>query len=302
MSTLITHLPYRLAVGHKDRLGVTLFFAMAMHAIIILGVSFDLEDLTNPDKVATMEVTLVHSKTEEAPEDADYLAQANQLGGGNVQEKVRPSSPFSNLLPTPDQGFAPNSRKDMLPPQTKEKQQQREVLSVTDSKRRTKSKPEAIPLPNQKRSLTYTQFLERSSEMARLSPEINHQKKAYARVKHHTYINGANAREYRFASYRDAWRAKVEHIGNLNYPSELNRRSNFGKVLLDVAINPDGSLHAMKILRSSGNPIIDRAAKRIVRMSSPFSPLPEQILKDTDILHIVREWRFQESGLATTSQ
>lgn len=302
MSTLITRLPVRYSVGHKDRMGVTLFFAMAIHAIVVLGVSFDLEELTDQDNVATMEITLVHSKTDEAPEDADYLAQANQLGGGNVQDKVRPSSPFSNPLPTPDQGFAPNSRKEMSPPPMEIKKNQREVLSVTDSKRRMFSKPEEIPLPDQTRSLTAAQLFERSSEMARLSAEINKLKKAYTKEKHHTYISGANAREYRYASYLDAWRAKVERIGNVNYPNEIKRAGIYGKVLLDVAINPDGSLHSMKVLRSSGSRILDRAAKRIVRMSSPFPSLPEQILKDTDVLHIPREWRFQESGLATTSR
>ncbi|MDH5180430.1 MAG: TonB family protein [Gammaproteobacteria bacterium] len=301
MSTVVTRLPYRYNVGHKDRIGVTLFFALAVHAIIVLGVSFDLEDLTNPDQVATMEITLVHSKSEEAPEDADYLAQANQQGGGNVQEKIRPSSPFSNPLPTPEQGFAPNSRREMALPKSRDKQQL-EVLTVDNSRLRRQSKPEEIPLPEQARTLTAAQLYERSSEMARLSAEINQLKKAYQKEKTHTYLSGANAREYRYANYLDAWRAKVENIGNLNYPSEIKRNAIYGKVLLDVAINPDGSLHSMKILRSSGNRLIDQAAKRIVRMSAPFPPLPEQILKDTDVLHIPREWRFQESGLATASR
>jgi len=302
MSTMITHLPYRYSVGHKDRFGITLFFALAMHAIIILGVSFDLEDLTDPDNVATMEVTLVHSKTDEAPEDADYLAQANQVGGGNMQDKVRPSSPFSNPLPTDDQGFAPNSKKEMIPPPEKIKKDQREVLTVKKSDFRTNSKPEEIPLPHQQNTLTAAQLFERSSEIARLSAEIDKLKKAYQKEKHHKWLTGANAKEYRYASYLDAWRAKVERIGNMNFPSEIKRNSIYGKVLLDVAINPDGSLHSMKVLRSSGNRIIDRAAQRIVRMSSPFPPLPADILKETDVLHIPREWRFQQSGLATTSR
>lgn len=299
MNTLVTRMPIRYHVGHKDRLGVTLFFALAVHAIIILGVSFDLEDITDPDNVATMEVTLVHSKTDEAPDDADYLAQENQIGSGNVQEKVRASSPFSNPLPTPDKGFAPFSQKEIKPPSSEEQKQQREVLTAQRSSQRIYSEPEVIPLPNRDKVPSAAQLYELSSEMARLSAEINEMKKTYQKEKHHTFLSGANAKKYHYANYLDAWLAKVERIGNLNYPSEIKRNAVFGKVLLDVRINPDGSLHSMKVLRSSGNLTIDRAAKRIVRMSAPFPPLPEKILKETDVLHIPRDWVFRESGFST---
>ena len=93
-------------VTQGDRFSLTMFLALAIHAILILGVSFDLMD-NNTDTLSTMEITLVHNRSDEEPDKADYLAQANQLGGGNQQDKIRPSSPFSNPLPTPDKGFAP---------------------------------------------------------------------------------------------------------------------------------------------------------------------------------------------------
>jgi protein TonB len=104
-----------IAVSSSDRFSLTVFFALAMHAIIILGVSFNLVDQDNQDDLSTMEITLVHNRAEEAPEDADYLAQANQLGGGNVEEKVRDSSPFSNTTPTQEQGIAPASVRALAP-------------------------------------------------------------------------------------------------------------------------------------------------------------------------------------------
>ena len=80
------------SISPADRLGLTLFFAAAFHVLVILGVSFDLDKLLPQDIPLSMEITLVHSKTEEAPDKADYLAQANQKGGGDVKEKMRPSS------------------------------------------------------------------------------------------------------------------------------------------------------------------------------------------------------------------
>ncbi|HFQ14356.1 MAG TPA: energy transducer TonB, partial [Gammaproteobacteria bacterium] len=61
-------------VSAADRLGLTLFLALALHAILILGVSFDLADDEAMPPLTTMEITLVHSHSDEAPEDADYLA------------------------------------------------------------------------------------------------------------------------------------------------------------------------------------------------------------------------------------
>lgn len=302
MSTRITHLPRRYSVSYNDRMGVMLFFAMALHAIIILGVSFTLEDRSDPTQLDTMEITLVHSQTDEAPEDADYLAQANQLGSGNTEEKVRASSPFSNPLPTPDQGFAPATPQDITPPPPAEKEKyQREVLTVTDSQHRFYSRPEKIPLPQESNTVTAAQLFERSSEIARLSAEINKLKKTYSQQPHHTYMSGANAKQYKYANYMDAWLAKVERIGNMNYPKQALQKKTTGSLLLDVAIKPDGSLYSIKVLRSSGHPVLDRAAKRIVRMASPFSPLPKDILKETDILHIPRIWQFKnEAGFSTS--
>jgi protein TonB len=99
----------------------------------------------------------------------------------------------------------------------------------------------------------------------------------------------------------DAWRAKVERIGNLNYPAIVTRKKITGSLLLDVAINPDGSIHSARITRSSGYPELDRAALRIVNMSAPFPPLTKDILKDTDVLHIPRVWRFQQGSRLQTS-
>jgi len=286
-------------VTQSDRLSLTVFLALAFHAVFILGLTFDLVD---PDLTAlnSMEITLVHNKSDDAPEDADYLAQANQQGGGNIKEKVRDSSPFSNPAPSQEQGFAPNSRQDLSPPVQTSKPQE-EFMTVERAQNKIDSKALKEPLPIKKKTLTAAQLFERSQEVARLSAEINKLKQAYQQTPRHTYMSGANAREYRFASYLEAWRAKVERIGNINYPSEAIHRKLSGKLLLDVAINPDGSLHKVKVLRSSGHKVLDESAKRIVRLAAPFPPLSKDILQDTEIMHITRVWQFKSGGGLSTS-
>ena len=62
--------------------------------------------------------------------------------------------------------------------------------------------------------------------------------------------------------------------------------------MLDAAIDKEGKIKSVRILRTSGNSVLDNAAINIVKLASPFSPLPEKIIEETDILHITRTWKF----------
>ena len=67
---------------------------------------------------------------------------------------------------------------------------------------------------------------------------------------------------------------RIERIGNLNYPEEARRQNVHGSVTLEVTVAADGSLLKCRVLRHSGQNVLDEAAMRIVRMSAPFSPFP----------------------------
>ena len=110
----------------------------------------------------------------------------------------------------------------------------------------------------------------------------------------------ANNKDHRFASYMEAWRAKVERVGNINYPYEARKKHLSGKLLLDVAILPDGEVQKITIRRSSGKKVLDEAAVRIVELAAPFAPLPESITREVDILHITRTWNFVNDSQFTT--
>ncbi len=124
--------------------------------------------------------------------------------------------------------------------------------------------------------------------------QISKDADAYQKMPRRTYI-GARAKEYRFAQYVEDWRIKVERYGNLNYPEIARERKIFGSLQLSVSIRADGSVDSIEVSRSSGQPILDAAAQRIVRLASPFSPLPADIRRDTDILTITRTWSFTQS-------
>ncbi len=65
---------------------------------------------------------------------------------------------------------------------------------------------------------------------------------------------------------------------------------------MDVGIKHNGSIYNIQIVKSSGNKALDEAAKRIVRMSAPFSPLPKQVAKQLDVLKIRRVWSFSDDA------
>ena len=95
-----------------------------------------------------------------------------------------------------------------------------------------------------------------------------------------------------YAGYVEEWRRRVEIIGNLYYPQDLALKGISGDLLLDAAIDKEGKIKSVRILRTSGNSVLDNAAINIVKLASPFSPLPKKIIEETDILHITRTWKF----------
>jgi periplasmic protein TonB len=136
-----------------------------------------------------------------------------------------------------------------------------------------------------------TELLTNSFKMASLSAEIRRKMEAKAKRPRRKFIS-ATTKEYKYAAYMEAWRSKVERVGNLNYPDQARKQNLSGSLVLDVALNQDGSINEITIRRSSGEKILDDAAIRIVELAAPYGPFPQHIKDETDILHIMRTWQF----------
>lgn len=107
----------------------------------------------------------------------------------------------------------------------------------------------------------------------------------------------ASTREFRYASYLDAWAKKVERIGNLNYPQAAREQGLYGSLVLHVAVRKDGSVESIRVVRSSGIELLDQAAIQIVELAAPFSPFPPEIAAETDVLDIIRTWQFMRGDV-----
>jgi protein TonB len=275
-------------ISTSDRLSVTLVFALLFHAVIVLGVTFTYDDPNIEESSPTLDVILVQQRSEEAPKEADYLAQVSQLGGGTSPDKVRPQSPVSGQMPKPERGLAPQPTAPSVPksqPKKPPKVLTQEKSAAKVVKQQPKRPQPDLPKPNAQ------ELIRRSMELARLEAEIGRDLQAYARRPRRKFIS-ANTKEYEFATYMQAWVSKVERIGNLNYPGEAKRRQLAGNLVLTVAIDRDGNIEKIDIIQPSGFKILDEAAIRIVKMGAPYAQLPENIRDKIDILHITRTWQF----------
>ena len=114
----------------------------------------------------------------------------------------------------------------------------------------------------------------------------------------HSFVEHGKTQENAIAGpgqLRELGDSNLERIVNLNYPEQARRLHIYGKLQLSVSINKDGSVESIEVSRSSGQPILDAAAMRIVKLAAPYSPLPPSITRDTDILTITRTWSFTAS-------
>lgn len=271
-----------------DRLSMTLLFATVVHAVLIFGVGFT-DEFGPGSALPALDVILVQSATQEIPEKADFLANAAQTGGGTSEEAKRPTQVFSSPIPKPDDGIAPMPVRASAPNPTPAEAAPTPVLTRDQSTLKVAAAPpkeESQPRPLPRDEV----LVERSMQMARLASELDRQAQEYAKRPKRKFIS-ANTREYAYANYMAAWVARVERVGNLNYPDEARRRNLEGNLVLTVAINKDGSLERIDIIRSSGHQVLDDAAQRIVELSAPFSPVPKGG-DEIDILHITRTWQF----------
>ncbi len=270
-----------------DSFAASFLIAIGLHAFVLLGMGFvfDFKPLTHP--LETLDVVMVNWQSETPPDEADFLAQAAQRGGGESTE----DDPF--VLENADSSLMGSTGEDTH-------NQQEESAPVKDATReQLLVEAPDMPLTQQITSIAQPKpptpsaasLRQASMEMARRQSGVQGERPSQSKLPRRKWIS-ANTREYEFAAYMRAWVAKVERVGNLNYPEEVRRRKLVGDVLMTVGINRDGSVESIDIRRSSGLPELDQAAARIVRLAAPYSPLPDTINTSIDVLHITRTWVF----------
>jgi protein TonB len=283
-------------VGHKDRMITAAFFVLLAHGVLILGVTFSTGHARSANG-PTFAVTLVQSRTKKAPKHARFIAQANQRGHGNTQKHVRPKSPVS----TDDrsrQAGALGARERVnqraaAPPSAADN-----ILTTTGRARHAEASSRLARRPHQSARLLIARLSTPSRSAA--DPTERHASKAEAHDDNpRKRTISVNTKESRFARYLDGWRKHVTRIGNLNYPAAIRRQHLSGQLTLEVALNADGTLRKLTLVKPSKHPALNAAALTIVRSAAPYAPFPKSIKKDTDVLRFVYVWQFVNGRLGS---
>ena len=274
-------------ISDHDRLGLTLFLAVMLHGIIILGISFNLFTKEDENSAPTLDIILVQSQNQTENDEADYFAQISQQGGGESKESTRPSDLFT--APTMSQN--PGTAMQESTQQKVSTKSLEELALITQSSSDFSIETDTIQQEENEITLENQYSSQQNQNIARLAKEldkkIEHQSKA-AKVQ---YLN-SSTKEFIPAQYMHSWIKKVERIGNLNYPDQARRQKLNGTLILDVVINSDGKLISTELRRSSGHQILDDAAVRIVELAAPYSPFPAKLKEIADTIHITRSWEF----------
>ncbi len=303
-------------------IGVAIAISIIVH-LVILTIHFEPELKRLANKLPSLDVVLVNAKTKNAPDKAELLAQANLDRGGNTdanrQMKTALPAPKQKttevkLKPSADAHSAAKAAKLKAQESREQKRvdvlekQAQELLTQLNATKKVESNPTqdaASADPEQGEQKAITKSLNRadliaaSIEIDRLEAQIAKQQDEYQKRPKRRFI-GARTKEASDAMYLEAWRQKVERIGNMNYPEAARNQKIYGQLRMTVSIKSDGSIEKIDIDKSSGSKVLDEAAKNIVYLAAPYARFTDDMKKNTDILGITRTWTFtQEDALAT---
>lgn len=275
----------------SSRFGAAGAVSLLVHAFVIFGLTFTvprLQELQN--NAPPLSVVLVNAKSQAKPQAADVLAQHSLDGGGNSDAKQRAKSPLPAITKDTETTELQVAQKRVM----QLEREARQVLAragATSQIDNSPAKPVPQPVPETTPAIDGTDLVQRSLAIARLEAQISKDWNAYQERPRRKFI-GARAQEYRFARYVEDWRQKIERIGELNYPQAARDQRVYGSLVATVSIRSNGSLERVQIDRSSGHKLLDEATVRIVTQAAPYAAFPENIARDTDILHITRTWTF----------
>lgn len=237
-----------------------------------------------------LEVILVNSKHDKKPLKADAIAQANLDGGGNA-DAGRAKSPLPDMRRSEDgDGLKAMQRR------IEELENQQRMLAQLNKKAITKDvihAKETQPQDGADASESAKEILRREAEIAKNIEDYNKRPKK-------TVIS-PSTREAGYAMYYDALRQRIERTGTLNFPQKDGKKL-YGELVISIPIYQDGTIYekdgGLTVDKSSGNPALDEAAKRIVRRSAPFGKFPQNMrsVGKDDVWVLVTNFRFTREG------
>ena len=272
-------------------LQIALIASIGVHGALLLVRFVDPEGFNRVFQDTPLEVILVNSRSGEAPERAQAIAQASLAGGGEAQAG-RATSPLPPSALT-ELGDANEETKRQIE-QLQETQQQ----MLTQVRRELALLPPTDPLrdqgtPNEREQEDRRRQL--IEVLAEIEKRINEEN---ARPKKR-YISPAT-REEVYALYYDQLRRKIEDRGTRNFPENQGKKL-YGELTMNVTVDADGRVVETEVVRGSGSKVLDRRAVAIVTTAAPYGRFNAAMRKNADQLVITSRFRFtRDENLETT--
>jgi protein TonB len=251
----------------QQRLRKTFSLALVAHGVLLIGLSFAMPAGSPPSP--SMDITLAHQPSEEAPDQADFIAQTNQVGNHNEQKILQPQRQDLRQMAVEQQRSNPADQT---------------ILSHSGD-----------PSPKETSSSEQQQ-----PDIGAMHAELDRLKQAYNKIPQVLRMTSVSAKSADAAAYMVYFEEKVEQIGNINYPREARSQGIFGQVQLIVVLLADGRIKRIEVSKGSGSRLLDQAAVRSVQLASPFKPFPKE-LRNRDEIHIIRTWQYQSNNVLTTN-
>ena len=279
-----------LAPVAPDRLPAMLFLAALVHGILIIGVTFN-PQLTNPFAEAiSLEVTIVADPDQQIdrPDDAEYLAQASQEGGGNITNQIRPSAPLQSAMPVDNAGIETGTA--AIDARAHEASADEILASENTSDRQVAIDPRTDPQSRDSIAVA----MEAGSETTLPLPQEDEANFLLTDDDPQQLVISADTRESVAAAYLDAWKRRVEAVGAAYLP-ELGRLDNLtGSPTLLVRIDQDGNLIDAVVSRTSGSPVLDLASVDIIQRAAPFDRFPDAMASEYEKVAFEYKFLFTE--------
>ena len=273
-----------------DRLPAMLFLAALVHGILIIGVTFNASLADQFANAISLEVTIVAAPDQQIdrPDEAAYLAQASQKGGGNITDQIRPSAPLESAMPADNQGAEDGTSLDDA--KAHDRSADEVLASENMSDRQVPVDPRTDPQTEDSVAIA----MEAGSELTLPLPQEDQASFLLTDDDPQQLIIAADTRESVAAAYLDSWKRRIEAVGAAYLP-ELGQLENLtGSPTLLVRINENGDLIDATVSKSSGSPVLDLASVDIIQRASPFDEFPAQMASEYDTVAFEYKFLFSE--------
>ncbi len=257
--------------------------SIAVHASLLTVRFVDPERFNRVFQDTPLEVILVNARTNDKPEKAAALAQANMAGGGEL-DKGRATSP----LPASALVSVGDTMEEQTSSNTETLLEQQHVMLA-----QVRRQLAALRTPEMRKPGDTTEQITREEKrrrliklLAEIECRINEEN---ARPKKR-YVSPAT-REVPYAVYYDTMRRLIEDKGTTNFPV-VGGKKLYGELTMLVTVNQDGSVAATEVVEGSGQAVLDRRAEQIARSAGPFGAFSEEMRRDAGQLVMVSRFKF----------